>query len=289
MRIAKRGSLVDHPMEIRTLKRYLGEEFIDYSPNPYPVNKQERIAVIGAGPAGLTAAHWLSKNGYKVTVFEQNGEPGGMMIKGIPSFRLNKDMVRAEIARLEKCGIEIKCNVKVGRDPSIADLLSDYDRIIVSTGNQVSKCLPIEGYRSENIHLAINLMEKVNAGQNVKLSGQGVVIGGGSVAVDTARTALRLGADKVTIISLECGDSIPAHKWEIEEAREEGIAWIEGVSPVWYSSFAILRVEKSSVLPLRDNLEITIFAHAIWRCYSFVAPPKAVTSMGYICSKTTLY
>jgi len=227
----KRGKLVDRPMEIRALKRYLSEEFIDYKPASYPVFKDERIAVIGAGPAGLTAAHWLSKKGYKVTVFEQGSEPGGMLLKGIPEFRIDKDMVRNDIARLVEAGIKIICNVKVGRDPSVENLLKDFDRVIVATGNQLSKPLPIEGYRTEKVFLAVNLMEKVNAGQEIKLSGNGVVIGGGSVAIDTARTALRLGADKITVICLESGDEIPAHKWELEEAKDEGIEVIDGVTP----------------------------------------------------------
>ena len=227
----KRGKLVDNPIEIRALKRYISKKFSDYQPEPYPIFKEKHIAVIGAGPAGLTAAHWLSKKGYKVTIFEQGSEPGGMLIKGIPEFRIDKDMVRNDIKRLEKAGIKIVCDSKIGYSLSVDDLLKDYDKIIVATGTQLPKVLPIEGCYTENVFYAVNLMEKVNAGQEVKLSGKGVVIGGGSVAIDTARAALRLGAENVTLICLECNEQVPAHKWELEEAFEEGIELIEGVTP----------------------------------------------------------
>ena len=224
----KRGSLVDRPMEIRAIQRFLSEEYIDYQPAAYPVLHQERIAVIGAGPAGLTAAHWLSQRGYKVTVFEQNAEAGGMMLRGIPAFRLDKDVLHKEIARLEKAGIEIIYNKKIS---DVQALLKDFDKVVLSVGTQVGKTLPIEGFRTEKIYTAVNLMERVNAGQKIVLSGNVVVIGGGSVAVDTARTALRLGADKVTMICLESGAQVPAHDWELEEAKEEGIDLIKAVAP----------------------------------------------------------
>lgn len=226
----KRGTIVDWPMEIRALKRYLSEEFIDYTPAPYPVTKQERIAIVGAGPAGLTAAHWLSKRGYKVTVFEENAEPGGMMIDGIPAFRLDKELARKDIERLEKAGIEIRCNVRVGTSPSIDDLLKDFDRIVVAAGRPESRRLSLDGNQKERLYTAVDFMRRFNNGQVVDVSGDGIVLGGGSVAIDTARAALRMGAKKVTVLCLESGDAIPAHKWELEEAKEEGIEIIEGVS-----------------------------------------------------------
>lgn len=227
----KRGKLVDRPMEIRALKRFLGEKFLDYQPMPYPLIHEERIAVIGAGPAGLTAAHWLAKKGYDVTVFEESGEAGGMLLRGIPAFRLDKDVVRKEIARLEEAGLKIERNVKAGKEPSFTALLEQFDRVIVASGTQVSKKLPIDGWRTEQVLYAVNLMEKVNSGQTVKLHGNVVVVGGGSVAVDTARTAKRLGAEKVTMICLEGCDTIPAHPWELAEAQEEGIDVLMDVSP----------------------------------------------------------
>jgi NADPH-dependent glutamate synthase beta subunit-like oxidoreductase len=229
--VCKRGTLVDEPLKMRSLKRFIGEMFIDEPPTAYPRIHDKHIAIIGAGPAGLTAAHWLSKKGYKVTVFEQSGEAGGMLLRGIPDFRLNKDIARKEIKRLEQAGIKFKFNAKI-HTKDIDDLLKNYDKIVVSTGLQIAKKPPIEGWRTENVLFAVNLMEKVNSGQEVKLHGNCVVIGGGSVAMDTARTALRLGAENVTVVSLECGDDKPAYNWEIAEAKEEGIEFIEGVAPI---------------------------------------------------------
>ena len=196
------------------------------------------VAVIGAGPAGLTAAHCLANRGYPVTVFEQNGEAGGMLLRGIPDFRLDKEAVRKEIKKLEQAGIKFVFNTKLNYPAAIAELRKDFDRIIVAVGTQVSKGLPIEGWRNESVHLAVNLMEKVNTGGQVNLSGSGVVIGGGSVAMDVARTALRLGADSVTAICLESAEAVPAHPWEVDEALEEGVKIIYGVAPTRYVGWA---------------------------------------------------
>lgn len=227
----KRGKLVDRPIEIRGLKRFLGEKFLDWKPESYPVMHEEKIAVVGGGPAGLTAAHWLAKKGYKVTVYEQSAEAGGMLLRCIPNFRLNKDVVRKEIKRLEEAGIEIITGAKIGLDSTIEELKQQFDRVVIASGTQRSKKLKIEGWRTEQILYAADMMEKVNCGQAVKISGNVVVIGGGSVAADTARAALRIGAEKVTMICLESGEKVPAHPWELEEAKEEGIDIFEGVTP----------------------------------------------------------
>lgn len=226
--VCKRGVLVDDPMEIRAIQRYLAAAFAEYEPDPYPVTHDEQIAVIGAGPAGLMAAHSLAMRGYPVTVFEEAGEPGGMMIRSIPDFRLDKEIVRKEIARLQKAGIDIQCNTKIGNNYD--KLLEDYDRVVVAVGTQVSKTIPIQGAGDENVFTALNIMEKVNSGQKVDLSGNVVVLGGGSVAVDVARVAVRLGADNVTMLCLESGDAIPAHKWELDEAKDEGVTIIESAT-----------------------------------------------------------
>ncbi len=236
--VCKRGTIVDGPVHIRALKRYLGNEFIDLEPAPYPVIHDRPIAVIGAGPAGLTAAHCLANRGYPVTVFEQNGEAGGMLLRGIPDFRVDKAAVRKEIKKLEQAGIKFVFNTKLNYPAALDQLKKDYDKIIVAVGTQVSKGLPIEGWRNEKVHLAIDLMEKVNSGHDLRLSGKGVVIGGGSVAMDVARTALRLGADSVTVICLEGAAGMAAHPWEISEALEEGITIINDVAPLRYVGWA---------------------------------------------------
>ena len=251
--VCKRGTLVDRPMEIRAIQRFLSEDALGFDPDPYPVIFDERIAVIGAGPAGLSAAHSLSHLGYKVTVFEQSNQPGGMLMRGIPAFRADKEIIRKEIGRLEKAGLEIICNTKIPND--YTELLKDFDRVVVSVGTQISKELPIPGAVSENVTTALHLMEKVNAGQTVDMSGFVVVLGGGSVAVDAARTAVRCGADRVVMICLESGDQIPAHKWELDEAREEGIEIIESATAtrIFGGSYSVDGIEYAKICNLNTS------------------------------------
>lgn len=229
----KRGKLVDAPMNIRGLKRYLGEAFLDEPVIPYPVKYQEEIAVIGAGPAGLSAAHTLSQKGYRVTVFDQAAEAGGMLLRGIPDFRIDKNVVRKEIKRLEDAGITFVLGAKVRPE----ELKDKFDKIVLATGVPVSKNPRVENWRSKNVLLALNFMQDVNAGKAVKMYGNVVVIGGGSVAVDCARTATRLGASSVTMLCLESGDAVPAPVWDLKEAEEEGVQRIEGAATVRYEEY----------------------------------------------------
>lgn len=231
--VCKRGALVDSPMNIRGLKRFVGESYIDEEVTPYPVKYQEEIAVIGAGPAGLSAAHTLSQKGYRVTVFEQASEAGGMLLRGIPDFRIDKDVVRKEIKRLEKAGITFEFGAKVSPD----DLRADFDKVIVATGVPISRYPKTENWRCKDIYLALNFMQEVNSGKKVKLSGDVVIIGGGSVAVDCARTALRLGADSATMLCLESGNAVPAPAWDLDEAESEGVRRIEGAATVRYEMY----------------------------------------------------
>lgn len=238
--ICKRGALIDEPIAIRGMKRYLSEN-VDYTPAKYPVLYEERIAVIGAGPAGLAAGHFLSQAGYEVTVFESRSEAGGMLKKGIPEFRLDRSAVDRDIAKLEEAGLTIQYNTPISK-AEIAQLEKDYDVIVVAAGTPHSRELKIPGFRYDGVVTALDFMGNVNhheylmknPHQVFDLKGEVVVIGGGSVAIDTARAALRCGASRVTVACLEQGDAIPCHKWELEEAREEGIEIMEGVSPIHY-------------------------------------------------------
>ena len=226
----KRGKLVDKPMEIRAIQRYLATEYLESPVTPFPVTNEERIAVIGAGPAGLSAANTLASLGYKVTVFEQSGEAGGMLIRGIPDFRIDKNIVRKEIKRLEDAGIEIVLNAKISNDYS--NLLKDYDKVVVAAGKQVSRRLEVKGANKENIFTAMHLMEKVNAGQEFVPGKTVAVIGGGNVAMDCARSVLRLGAEKVVVIYRRGKEDMPASEYEISEAEAEGIEFIYQANPV---------------------------------------------------------
>ncbi len=241
--VCKRGVLVDDPMAIRGIKRYLGET-VSYTRPKYPKLYDEKIAVVGAGPAGLSAGHFLSALGYDVTVFEGNTEPGGMMVRAIPEFRLDRDAIRKDIEKLEEAGLNIQCNSRLGKK-QIAELQEEYDAVVIAAGTPHGKEITwIPKWNYDAVYTAIQFMDFVNNDQNtyrmphqnfVVEGREGVVIGGGSVAMDTARTALRLGAKKVTVVCLEEGDYVPAHKWEKDEAREEGVEFLEGYSPVCYT------------------------------------------------------
>lgn len=227
----KRGLLIDSPINIRGLKRFIVDKYGDKElkfNNKYDI----KVAIVGAGPAGLTAAFDLAKKGYKVTIFESSPEPGGMMRKGIPSFRLDKDILREEIRTLEDAGIEIKYNMTVGKNPTIEDLIDDdYEAVLLAVGAQKGTKLPIEKNYAEMVYDAVNLMENVNAETPVDIGEKAVIIGAGSVAVDTARALLRLGVKEATCVCIEDDNTIPAPCGEVEEAKEEGVKFITSAAP----------------------------------------------------------
>ena len=241
--VCKRGVLVDDPMAIRGIKRYL-DETVEYKRPKYPRLHDEKVAVIGAGPAGLSAGHFLSTLGYDVTVFEANNEPGGMLVRAIPEFRLSHDAVRKDIEKLEEAGLDIRCSAPLGKK-QIAELQDEYDAVVIAAGTPHGKeVMWVPKWNYDAVYTAIQFMDFANNDQNtyrmphqnfVVEGREGVVIGGGSVAMDTARTALRLGAKKVTVVCLEEGEYVPAHKWEKDEAAEEGVQFMEGYSPKAYT------------------------------------------------------
>jgi NADPH-dependent glutamate synthase beta subunit-like oxidoreductase len=239
----KRGILVDNPIKIRGIKKYLSETGT-VKTRSYSVLYDEKIAVIGAGPAGLTAAHYLALEGYEVTVFEGAAEAGGMLKRGIPAFRLPREAVERDVARLRQAGLDIRVDFRIDKF-MFEKIRDEYDAVVIAAGTPNSRELMIPGFRLAGIMTAMNFMEHVNSGmalrrhlgQIFKLEdGEAVIIGGGSVAVDAARTALRIGAAKVTMVCLESGKDIPAHSWELQEAKDEGVALLEGYGPLRYNS-----------------------------------------------------
>ncbi|MCR5571723.1 MAG: FAD-dependent oxidoreductase, partial [Bacteroidales bacterium] len=192
---------------------------------------EEKIAVIGGGPAGLSCADYLATMGYKPTVFEKDPEPGGMLRYGIPSYKLGKEVLAAEIDVMEEIGVEIRTGVEVGKDVTVAGLRAEgYKGFYVAIGCQGGRLPGIPGETLEGAVTAIDFLHGANCGQR-KLGGRVVVVGGGNVAIDAARVAKRSGAAEVTMLSLETEDIMPASAEERAEARADGVVLNPGWGP----------------------------------------------------------
>ncbi len=182
------------------------------------------VAIIGAGPAGLSAAFYLKKCGHQVTIFESRPLPGGMLRYSIPDYRLPLDIVEKEIQDILDLGIELKTGETLGKDISIEQLKNDgYEAIFLAIGSQQSRKITIEGSNLEDVMWGVDFLYRVNEGKKVELKDRVVVIGGGNVAVDVSLTALRCKAGNVTMVCLEKREEMPAHEWEIDQIEEEGI------------------------------------------------------------------
>ena len=185
--------------------------------------KSEKVAVIGGGPAGLMAAYELRKMGYQVTIFEALPVLGGMLAVGVPEYRLPRDVLRNEIGIIEKLGVDIKLNSRIGEDIKLSELKRDFDAIFLATGAQLSRRLSLEGSELEGVLWGMDFLREVNLGGKVPVKDRVVVVGGGNVAVDVALTALRMGAKEVQLACLEARAEMPAFEWEIQQALDEGI------------------------------------------------------------------
>jgi NADH-quinone oxidoreductase subunit F len=235
--VCRCGATGGEPIAVRALKRYVVDHV---DPKSYAVtvkpatDNSKKVAVIGAGPSGLTVAHYLSLKGHKVTVFEKENEPGGMLLSGIPAYRLPREILRQEIASLLNANIEVKCSVALGRDVTVDGLLaSGFDALYVSIGAYQSQRLGID---SEDVMGVIPGMAflKANNLRGEKLAkGKVGIIGGGNTAMDAARVALRQpGVEKVTILYRRTRDEMPAFAEEVHAVSEEGIEIKELVAPV---------------------------------------------------------
>jgi NADPH-dependent glutamate synthase beta subunit-like oxidoreductase len=215
---------LDEPLAIHAVERFLGDFGLVRG---LPVDStearcDERIAVIGAGPAGLSAAYQLARRGYRVTVFEALSEAGGVLRWGIPPYRLPREILRQEIARILSLGVEIRLAVLVGRDLSWESLVA-HQAVVVATGRSQGRRLLDLGNGVEGVYDGLEFLRMLAADMAPHIGRRVAVIGGGSVAIDVARSALRLGAEEVALVSLEPFEDMPAHPEEIEEAQAEGV------------------------------------------------------------------
>ena len=231
---------IDEPIAIDEIKKFIAAKEINEKDRyiPKTVNHEgkqfeEKIAIVGAGPAGMSAAYYLRCKGYPVTVFEREDKAGGMLLNGIPSFRLEKDVIAAEIEVLKTMGVEFRFGIDVGSDVTIQQLRDEgYKAFYIAIGARGGRMAGVPGEDAKGVMSGIEFLNKVNKDEeHMKLSGKTVVIGGGNVAMDVARTALRAGSNDVSMYCLESRDEMPAAKDEIEEALEENISINNGWGP----------------------------------------------------------
>ena len=227
---------IDSPVAIDEIKRFIAEQELNAETRYVPARRTyrastedyaEHIAVIGAGPAGMSCAYYLANMGYPVTVFEKNSVPGGMLTLGIPNFRLEKDVVNAEIEVLREMGVEFKCGVEVGKDVTLDELRAQgYKGFFLGIGAQKSSALRIPGEELEGVFGGVEFMREVNLGNKPAIGDKVAVIGGGNVAMDVCRTAVRLGAKETYVVYRRSEDEMPADKMEVAEAKEEGVKFL---------------------------------------------------------------
>ena len=231
---------VDQAVAIDAVKKFIAQQDLHaehrYVPDVVQPSLQgpwpQKIAIIGGGPAGLSCAYFLATQGYKPTVFEKNERPGGMLRYGIPSFKLEKDVIDAEIDVLRELGVDIRCGVDVGRDVTLAQLREQgYKAFYIAIGCQGGRKAGVPGEDAAGIETAVHLLRTVGGDESHKMQGKTVVIGGGNVAIDAARVALRCGSDDVTMVCLEPREKMPASVEEIAEAAEEGTKITCGYGP----------------------------------------------------------
>lgn len=224
---ACRRQYYDEPIAIRPLHRIAYERYAEHRADrvkPFPITREQRVAIIGSGPSGLAAALDLMEAGFEVHVYEKDHAPGGALYSGVPAYRLPRDVLHTEIGDLEAMGMRLFTGVNIGSDVPIDHLIGEYDAVLIAAGLQVSRMLPLPGADAEGVWGALDFLRAGNWKGDCGVKGNRVlVVGGGNVAVDCARVALRCGAESATLSSLESMDELPAHPWEIEEALDEGV------------------------------------------------------------------
>jgi formate dehydrogenase beta subunit len=248
---------IDEAVAVRPLKRFAIEQAKEYRRRKRRLvaqNKGKTVGIIGSGPSGLTAARDLADLGYSVTIYERHPVLGGMLVSAIPPYRLPREVLKEDIDDVTSRGIEVKTGFEVGRDAKIDDLAKRHDAVLLAIGLSLSRSLPIPGVDGPGVLLAIPFLEDVAFNRKPKLGKKVLVIGGGNVAMDVARSARRLGVDHVEMVCLEGVDEMPAWKWEVDEAEEEAIKinhrW--GPKAVKRDGDMVLGLEVKKVLSVFD-------------------------------------
>ena len=223
---------IDRAVAIDEVKKFIAHQDLIaehryVAPKVIPSNKggfDEKIAIIGGGPAGLSCAYYLAEKGYTPTVFEKNEKPGGMLVYGIPSYKLEKDVVAAEIDVIREMGVDIRCGVEVGKDITLDELRAQgYKAFYIAIGCQGGRKAGIPGEDAQSVMTAVDFLRTVGGNPDYPVEGEVVVVGGGNVAIDVARSSVRCGANSVSMFCLESRDAMPASVEEVEEARVEGV------------------------------------------------------------------
>jgi NADH-quinone oxidoreductase subunit F len=232
-----RRNQLDEPVAIRTLKRFIGDYARENRLSPAvwisDEKRDERVAVIGAGPSGLSCSYFLARLGYKVTVFERLPVAGGMLAVGIPAYRLPRELLQAEVQLIRDLGVEIHTGVTVGRDIKLSALFDrGYKAIYMAVGMSGDRAMGIPGENSAGIIQGVDFLTNVSLGKHVDVGHRVAVIGGGNTAVDAARTLVRLGVEEITIVYRRTREEMPAFAEEIREAEQEGVKIILLAAPV---------------------------------------------------------
>lgn len=229
---------IDDPVSIRALKRFMVDQEITVlvpEVRENDENAKKKIAIIGAGPSGLTCAYFLARLGYKPKVFEAAHRPGGMLVQTIPAYRLPRETLAREIRMIENIGVDIECGKKLGKDFLVQDLRNEgYDAVYIAIGSPVGMEMRIPGHEAKNIDKAMDFLMTYNLRGSVPVGKNVVIVGGGNAAFDSARTAIRLGAENVTVVYRRSQGEMPAYAEEIEEALQEGIKIMPLTNPREY-------------------------------------------------------
>lgn len=229
--------MLDSPIAIEWLKRFAMDHGEEEAPSPIPVTQEGKIAIVGSGPAGLTAAADLIQKGYRIDIFEASSESGGMLTSSIPDFILPKEAVQADIDRIKALGVRIHTNVRIGSDISLDGLRQQgFTAVLIAVGAQKGVALNIPGADLQGVGIGLDMLTEAKRGSLKPSKGSVWVIGGGGVAIDAARTALRNGAEEVHLACIESRMDMPSFDWEIEEAEREGIRMHPSLSPQEFTS-----------------------------------------------------